>query len=426
LSIALVLALSLAVPAHAQPVPPETAAPEPPPVPEASDPAQAPEPPPAPEAPAPVVAAEPAEPTEPAVAPTGAIEVKYDKGLSIRSADGMFGLDLAFRGQLRAELVRTEAADELQSRFLIARLRVPIEGYALGPDNRFKIEFDFGGLGNPGLKDYYFDHAFSDALRLRVGQWKRPFNRQELSSDFAGEFNERSITNGFVGGGRDLGVALHNGYEKSPEGVEWALGVFNGTGERSRQTLVCTDPTDITTCTPSAPSNVPGDIGPMLVARVGWNQGGIKGYNEGDYEGGPLRLAVAAGYKVDLQDLAEDANGDLQLQHAATVDFITKVQGYAVSGAAMLVKQGSADPLLGFYGQASAFVLPKQIQLAARFSFYQVNKDTDTDRIEALGAINWFFDGHALKWMTDAGILQTMSDDDVTDFQARTQVQFTF
>jgi phosphate-selective porin OprO/OprP len=423
---ALVLAMALPIPAHAQPVPPETAAPEPPPVPETSEPAPAPEPPPVPETPAPVMV-EPAATAEPAAAP-GALEVKYDRGLSIETTDGMYALDIAFRTQLRAELVRTEAAGELQSRFLIPRLRIPIEGHALGRDNRFKVEFDFGGLGNPGLRDYYVDHLFSDALRLRVGQWKRPFNRQELSSDFAGEFNERSITNGFVGGGRDLGVALHNGYDKSPQGIEWALGVFNGTGDRSRQSLDCTDVTDITTCTPSQPSNVPADLGPMAVVRVGWNQGDIKGYSEGDFEGGPLRFAVAAGYKVDLRDLAEDAAGDLQLQHAATADFIAKIQGYAVSGAAMLIKQGSADPLLGFYGQASAFVLPRQIQVAARFSFFQAN--TATDRIEALGAINWFFAGHALKWMTDAGILQTMPDDDatddVTDFQARTQLQFTF
>jgi len=418
LSTALAFALVLPVPAHAQPVPPETAAPEPPPAPEAPEPA------PAPEAPALVVAPEPAEPPEPVVAPVGGVQVKYDKGLSITSEDGLYALNVWVRGQLRGELVRTEAAGELQTRFLIPRLRVPIEGHALGSNHRYKVEFELSGSGNPGLKDYYVDHAFSDALRLRVGQWKKPFNRQELVSDFGSEFLERSITNGFVGAGRDLGIALHNGYEKSPEGIEWAAGVFNGTTERSRQSLACTDPTDVTTCTPTAPSNVPADFGPMLVARVGWNHGGIKGYNEGDLEGGPLRVAVAAGYKVDLRDLEEDDAGDLQLQHAAEADFMVKAHGYALSGAAMLVKQASDDPLLGFYGQASAFVLPKQIQIAARFSFLQVN--TDSDRIETLGAISWFFDGHAYKWMTDAGIVQTMADDDVTDFQARTQLQFLF
>lgn len=406
----------LSAPAHAQPVPPEATAPE------AS--ALPPEPLPAPEAPAPMVAPEPAEPPEPAVAPAGAIQVKYDKGLSITTEDGLYALNVWVRGQLRAELVRTEAAGELQSRFLIPRLRVPIEGHALGANHRYKVEFELSGSGNPGLRDYYVDHAFSDALRLRLGQWKKPFNRQELVSDFGSEFLERSITNGFVGAGRDLGLALHNGYERSPEGIEWAAGVFNGTTDRSRQSLTCTDPTDITTCTPTAPSNVPADLGPMLVARVGWNHGGIKGYNEGDLEGGPLRVAVAAGYKVDLRDLEEDAAGDLQLQHAAEADFMVKAHGYALSGAAMVVKQASADPLLGFYGQASAFVLPKQIQLAARFSFLQVN--TDSDRIETLGGISWFFHGHAYKWMTDAGIVQTMAGEDVTDFQARTQLQFLF
>jgi hypothetical protein len=361
----LVFTIALSLPAYAQPLPPETAAPEPPPAPDAPEPPpapDAPEAPPAPEAPAPALAPEPAPAPDPAAAPPGAIEVKYDRGLSIESADGMYSVDIGVRGQLRAELVRTEAADELQSRFLIPRLRIPIEGHALGRDNRFKIEVELAGSGNPGLRDYYVDHLFSDALRLRVGQWKRPFNRQELSSDFASELLERSITNGFVGGGRDLGIALHNGYDKSPDGIEWAVGVFNGTGDRARQQLDCTDVMDITTCTPTQPSNVPADLGPMAVARVGWNQGDIKGYAEGDLDGGPLRFAVAAGYKVDLRDLAEDEAGDLQLQHAATADFIAKAHGYALSGAAMMIKQGSAGALLGFYGQASAFVLPKQVQ----------------------------------------------------------------
>ena len=39
-------------------------------------------------------------------------------------------------------------------------------------------------------------------------------------SDFASEFNERAITATFAGGGRDLGLAIHNDYEKSPEGLK--------------------------------------------------------------------------------------------------------------------------------------------------------------------------------------------------------------
>lgn len=413
----IVLAVALSIPAHAQPVPGEATPPEPPATP------GAPEPPPVPDAPG--LAPAPAPVPAPAPAPAPALQVEYDKGLSITAADGQYALDLGVRGQLRAELLRTEAAGELRARFLIPRMRIQLEGHALGPDNRYKVEFELSGSGNPGLRDYFVDHAFSPALRLRLGQWKRPFNRQELVSDFGSELLERSITNGFAGGGRDLGIAVHNNYEKSPEGIEWAVGVFNGTGERGRQELDCDDPMDASTCTPTTPSNVPDDFGPLAVVRVGWNQGGIKGYSEGDLEGGPLRVAVGASYKVDLRDLEEDADGNLQLQHAAEADFMIKVHGVGVSGAAFLVKRGSNDALLGFYGQAGAFVMPKQIQVAARFGFHQDPNPMNDERIEALGAINWYFAGHAYKWMTDAGIVQTTGTD-VTDFQARTQLQFVF
>jgi phosphate-selective porin OprO/OprP len=427
----LALVLLLPLPALGQPVPepaPE-AAPEPQPDP-ASETApdtaseSAPDP-----AAAPDTEAAPALAPEATAEPAPGIQVAYDKGLSITSADGQYALTLGVRGQLRAELLRPDGAGEFQAHFLIPRMRLQLEGHALGPANTYKVEFELSGSGSPNLKDYFVDHAFSPALRLRVGQWKRPFNRQELVSDFGSAFLERSITNGFAGGGRDLGIAVHNGYEKSPDGVEWALGVFNGTGDRGRQSLDCDDITDITTCTPTTPSNVPTDFGPVVVARVGWNQGGIKGYSEGDVEGGPLRLAVGASYKADLQDLAEDDAGDLQIQHAAEADFMVKIEGYDLSGAVLLVKRGSADPLLGFYVQPGAFVLPKQVQLAARFGWHQVNTDTDENRLEALGAINWYFAGHSYKWMTDAGIVQTMAGDgaeDLTDFQARTQLQIVF
>jgi hypothetical protein len=412
------LVITLPIPASGQTTPGEPA--QPAVAPEATQPAVA------PEAAQPAVAPEPAQP---AVAPEPGIRVAYDKGLSLRSGDDQFSLTLGVRSQLRAELLRTEAADEIQARFLIPRLRAQLEGHALGPDNTYKIELELAGAGTPALKDYFVDHAFSPALRLRVGQWKRPFNRQELVSDFASEFLERSITNAFFGAGRDFGIAVHNGYEKSPDGIEWALGVFNGTGDRARQTLDCDDVTDITTCTPTPPSNVPGDFGPMIVARVGWNQGGIKGYAEGDLEGGPLRLAVGASYKADLRDLDEDAAGDLQIQHAAEADFMVKIQGYDLSGALLMAKAGSADPLLGVYGQAGAFLLPRQLQVAARLGWHQVDTDMDVNRMEALGAISWYFAGHSYKWMADAGIVQTMTGGgvaDTTDFQARTQLQFLF
>src|SRR5262249_34250536 len=161
---------------------------------------------------------------------------------------------------------------------------------AYGKENAYKVEFDMANRGFALLKDYFYDHQFSTgAIHLRLGQWKKPFNRMEMVSDFASEFLERAITNDFVGAGRDIGIAIHNNYEKPPEGIDGALALSNGGSEKPINAplpVICTDPTDVTTCTvkPTNPTNVPTDFGPMLVARVGFNHGGIKGYSEGDLE----------------------------------------------------------------------------------------------------------------------------------------------
>ena len=50
-------------------------------------------------------------------------------------------------------------------------------------------------------------------------------NEEELS-----EAVDRAIVDKAFGNGRDVGLMLHNNYTKSPT-LEWAAGVFNGTGD---------------------------------------------------------------------------------------------------------------------------------------------------------------------------------------------------
>jgi hypothetical protein len=347
-------------------------------------------------------------------APSPQVTVVYDKGFTLLSPDQRFELKTGLRGQIRSETTRKEAADELQSAFLIPRLRLQLEGFAYGAENAFKIEFDMANKGSALLKDYYYDHAFSEALHVRAGQWKRPFSRHEIVSDFGSAFLERSEANKkLADAGRDLGLALHNNYEKSPEGVEWALGVFNGASEKG--TLKCKKPEDPSTCTFS---NVPDDFGPTIVARVGWNQGGIKGYSEGDLEGGPLRLAVGASYRVDLVDLAKDMAGDRTLNHYFEADVLAKAYGLDVLGTVFLVDKAGEDRERGWLGQLGYFVLPKELQVAARYGQRPDGSETEH---EILGAFSWYFHGHSFKWMLDGGVLRHGGADDI---QIRTQLQF--
>lgn len=356
------------------------------------------------------------------------VKVTYDNGLVAESANEEFEMKINLRTQTRFEAVRKDSIDDWQNHFVIPRLRFQLEGHAWGEDTTYKSEFDFSNRGNPILKDFYVDHAFYmpfQDVHVRGGQWKKPFARHELVSDFGSEFNERALANGLVDIGRDLGLAIHNGYDKSPDGLEWAVGVFNGTGDadRSPSTLSCDDPDDARTCTPSTPSNTPTDLDTLLVAHVGWNMGGIKGYTEADLEGGPLRLSVGLSYQADFNDFNKDLEGDLLVEHGAVLDGLVKYEGIDVQAAAYMLKRGSADPDYSYLGQAGYMIVPKKYQVAARYSLTPAGSDDDVQ--ELLGAFTWFFKGQNFKWATDAGIIKA-SASDTTDIQVRSQIQALF
>jgi len=353
------------------------------------------------------------------------LEATYEKGkgVAIATDDGSFEMRMSLRNQFRLETTRaTEDGAQFVSHFVVPRSRLQFEGHVFGEENRYKLELGLGDRGSFSfIKDIYFDRELGGAVRLRIGQWKRPFNRQEIVSDFASELNERANTAEFVGGGRDLGIALHNDYEKSPDGLEWALGVFNGFSGGSDRPVIVTPAAGAPT---PAPSNFPTDFGPAIVARVGWNTGGIKGYSEGDLEGGPLRTAIGVSYKIDLANLAGEKS------HGVEADAMIKVAGLGVELGAYLMKIKTGDAQLGALAQVGYFVTPKEAQVAARFAIAPAAGTRK--QLEARGAFNWYWEGHAYKWSTDVGVVQLTGEDPITmatdkpDLQVRTMLQLTF
>jgi hypothetical protein len=389
-----------------------------------------------------------AQPPPPEPAPKPAepqVSVTYDKGLSFAAPGGKYALKISFRNQLRFESTRpTEDHGQFASHFLIPRSRLQVEGHVFDRTTRYKLELGLGDAGSFAfLKDLYIDKQLSAPVWLRAGLWKRPFNRQELVSDFASEFNERAITATFVGGGRDLGLALHNDYERSPEGIEWAIGVFNsfsGGEDRPKLATTCTEQLGAITCTTPAPANFPNDFGPAVVARVGWNHGGIKGYSEGDLEGGPLRYAIGASYKIDLGNLAKQAEDSVaeNLSHGVQVDAMVKAAGASLQVGAYLMKlpasratNRSADAGLGAFGQLGFMIVPGRLQVAGRFAIAPDARTIDRDQLEARGAVNLYWRGHAWKWATDVGVLKATGEDPTTmtidkpDLVIRSMLQLT-
>lgn len=391
--------------------PPEPEVPEePPPV---DAPAPAPEPP----------AAEPPPAVETA-APTG-----YKKGFFIGSEDGRFALVINGRVQGRYTLESIDDTDrDTETAFSIARARLTLKGHAFEERIGYKFQTDFG-KGDVVLKDFYVDYELAAApVHVRAGQWKRPFSRQQINSSGNLELVDRAITDKAFNAGRDIGVAVHNNYEKSPD-LEWAIGVFNGTGDKpvfSGDVVV--DPmTGEGEVIGGGFSNVPDVFGPALVGRIGINRNGIKGYSEADLEGGPLRFAVAGSVIAEF-----DADDDDVSSVRGEVDGIVKVEGLSASGA---VYVGTAQDGTGFLDQSYAalgghvqagYMITGKLQPAVRYAVVAPD-GPDNNVHEILGGFSLYQYKHNFKWQTDVGAqLRETADGTAADLIARAQLQLAF
>lgn len=380
--------------------------------------------------------------TEPALAPTAAVTADpgdssetpaseptagYAKGFFIQSEDGAHRLEIGARVQVRHTIEALEAAPN-ESNFSIARARLSLGGHVFTEDLTFKFQPDFG-KGFVTLKDFYADYAFvPGAFQLRAGQWKRPFSRQQITSSGKQELVDRAPTDKAFDAGRDIGVAVHNDYERSPE-FEYAFGVFNGTGEKPLFSgNVEVDPaTGEGEATSGVFDNVPDTFHPALVLRAGYNHGGIKGYSEADLEGGPFRAAIGASGLVDL-----DADDDDQSSIKGEFDYIVKVEGFSSTGG-VFISSAQAGPnfgdraldALGLHLQIG-HVIDGLVQPVARYALVAPD-GADNDTHEVLGGLGFYFWGHEVKWQTDGGaLLAESSGGTVTDYRVRTQLQLAF
>src|SRR5262245_38409740 len=104
----------------------------------------------------------------------------YDKGLAYTTDDESFELKVGLRSQMRFETIHELSDnDEWDTRFLLPRTRLIMEGHAFKTVG-YKMEFGLGERGNSFLKDMYVNLEIAKGVQFRAGQWKRPFNRQEI------------------------------------------------------------------------------------------------------------------------------------------------------------------------------------------------------------------------------------------------------
>jgi hypothetical protein len=295
-----ITALALAALVHAQT--PEAAPPPPPP---------------APPAPMP-------EKKEP---PPPGIDAGWNKGFFLQSHDGVFKLKIGALMQPRLEIQGSDPdLSTLKTRAAIQRAQFELGGSAFSKDLTYFLKVEMG-QGFTFVKDAYFNYQFiPEVLELRVGQFKRPFSREQLSSDWKLGFVDRAETDTFFKGSRDVGVAVHNDIDKSRT-IEWSAGVFAGQSEKpafSGDVVPSKkDPSELV-IDGVKESSVVSPLAPTGVVRLGYNLGDLKGYNALDMDGGGLRFGVAGSALETVEPVAGGSRGATR----GEVDAIVKLAGF--------------------------------------------------------------------------------------------------
>lgn len=403
--------------APSEPVPGTAAAAEvsPPPAPPALDaPAASPAPAPAPEA-------------APPSTPPAANLAGYKDGFFLQSPDGAFKLKVRGLAQVRGTAnVPVDAPDDATVTAAIQRAQLDFGGNVFTKQLSFLVKTELG-QGFTFVKDAWVNYAFvPGTLELRVGQWKRPFSRQQLVGDGKQGFVDRTITDGAFATGRDIGIALHDDLDKSPA-FEWAVGAFAGAKEKPDITAKVVRGADGTLVLESAKiSNAPAMLRPTFVARAGANFGEVKGYSELDDDGGAPRAAVALSV-LEAVELGDAQGGRSQVE----LDGVLKLYGADANAAVYLgaaqTGAGSFDQGPDAYGAhvQAGYLIDHTWHPSVRYAL--VGKlDGSGEQHEVAAAFVWLFFGQNLQWQTEGAALIERSEVDGVHTDARLRMQLVF
>jgi len=375
-------------------------------------------------------------------------KAKYKKGLTFQAGD-KFKMRFRIRGQFR--LTIDDPDDGLVStNFSIPRLRLKWDGYAFKPWFLYTVQLNVPD--DLDLRDMFFTAAYDNSIMPRVGQWKVPFGRDELTSSSAMQFINRPIINDEFGLGRDRGAALMGGF--GPQyNFSYSAGVFNGDGRNGS----------------SADSNL------LYVGRVQYGFGGgdkrqfkaNSSFNTGsqysikpNFAKAPTFVVGAAASTIPgLNCDRKSPDGDqcdrfdeLGLVQAdmttitGDVNFkmpIFNVQGSYYGRWIDPDEQGvSQDTAFdqGFNIQAGVFVMPKTVEFAGRYSYIDYDTSSsvlppDAGSVQSSSwalspALNYYI-SHDHRWKIQAEYLfirneftQGASDEDDNRFSLQLQAYF--
>ncbi|MFQ5597492.1 MAG: porin [Nitrospiria bacterium] len=334
------------------------------------------------------------------------IKVGYDDGFVLNVQD-QFSIRFKAYLQFQHRYVDVDGPSASNiSTFKIAKGRLRWNGFMYNPNIGYVIQLEVAngsGPKNVALKDFLIDIKHYKHVKVRLGQFKVPFNRQQLAFfgdlQFVDTAHASQQFNANLVNARDIGISFIG--EHQEHRIEYFVGIFNGNG-----------------------LNGDNDSSKYLsVLRVVFNPFGRMSISESDVEETEeKRLSVGAGIAYD----AGDRNASAIRGSARTLAFeiAFKHRGKSIQGEYFFRDHDRNIDADGGYIQGGFFLVPQKIELAGRFSQFSPD-GSGNDISEMTGGINFFFAGHRRKLQFDITSL-SFDAGDRDDFMVRSQYQASF
>ena len=360
------------------------------------------------------------------------------KGFTFTSPEQNFQLSLGGRGQFQYQFIDKDTGQDT-SQFRIRRFKVYMGGYAFTRDLTYRVQADLTKSNTAQLlDDAWINYKFIEEAQAQVGQFKVPFLRQELISDGSQQFVDRSNVVDAFKPSYDIGVMGWGNVSKSL--FAWNAGIFGGAGQGQTRTGN------------NSAYAIRAVFNPL--GAVPYTESSLENFESprfsigGDYFWNTLKKTGTTTFQDTSTTTPPYAGTSGWLgTNAAVFDNTEKVdvEMYSVDGAfkwrGLSVQteyvRGSAEGEVtertvkasGAYAQAGYLVVPKHLELAARYTWYDPKEHAPNDLVtQVQGAVSWYFYDHNLKLQGDYTNIHTQktTGSPVIDQQVRIQAQVAF
>lgn len=156
-------------------------------------------------------------------------------------------------GYVHSAFIMSDGVGKVESEFRVRKARLQLnwsQGRLLGGSVEVEMANEIGTSDEASgsdessptwapLRDAYVEVTPLKAVGLRIGQFKRPFSRLALTSSRKLKLVSRGISDAWLNGelaygDRDVGAELQGEFGKN-WGLDYAVGLFNGTGSNARE-----------------------------------------------------------------------------------------------------------------------------------------------------------------------------------------------